>query len=190
MIIKNQINCFYLQKKFDNHEKNKNNVLKLIKYSKYESPIAKIAEVNISKTDWNFSQNMERDWVKLIKQDLFFDIQKMFLETGFNDFKCHQIWFQQYFKNSEHGWHTHGCNFTGVYYLDLPKECPKTILIDPYDQKTKINIDVEEGDILIFPSFVLHKSPKNESSNIKTIISFNIDVKYLDSFYGKNLNDI
>jgi hypothetical protein len=186
MKIKNKLNSFYLQNYFFKHTEIKNDLLNLIKYSNYSSPKAEIAEVDISKTDWNFCENMQRDWVKFIKDDLFFDIKKMFLEANFFDFSCNQIWFQQYFKNSQHGWHTHGCNFTGIYYLDLPLDSPKTILIEPYDLKTKINVNIKEGDILIFPSYVLHKAPKNQSNRSKTIISFNMDVKYLDEFYGKN----
>jgi hypothetical protein len=30
-----------------------------------------------------------------------------------------------------HGWHTHGNNFTAVYYLELNEQSPKTELIDP-----------------------------------------------------------
>ena len=32
---------------------------------------------------------------------------------------------------------------------------------------------VEEGDILMFPGFLFHRSPKNQSSEMKSVIAFN-----------------
>jgi hypothetical protein len=41
--------------------------------------------------------------------------------------------------------------------------------------------------LLAFPSYVLHKAPKNNSDKRKTIISYNINVAYSDDMYGENL---
>jgi hypothetical protein len=41
----------------------------------------------------------------------------------------------------------------------------------------ELEFDVTEGDILIFPSFVVHKAPKNNDVRIKTIISWNMDTE-------------
>ena len=97
-------------------------------------------------------------------------------ELGYNWFNVVDIWFQQYECESEHDWHLHGNNYTGVYFLDLPEDSPKTMFKDPMDSKIKKEFDVSEGDILIFPSFIIHKAPKNNSIKTKTIISWNIDL--------------
>ena len=43
----------------------------------------------------------------------------------YDTFTIHEIWFQQYAKEGKHSWHVHGCNFTAVYFLDLPEGTPK-----------------------------------------------------------------
>ena len=92
-----------------------------------------------------------------------------------------QIWYQQYKIGDLHGWHNHaGCQFTGVYYLDQPKDAPKTQIITPLSDEV-ITIDFKEGDILIIPSYIIHTSQKNTSDKIKTIISFNFDWKNIFS---------
>jgi hypothetical protein len=63
-----------------------------------------------------------------------------------------------------------------VYYLDLPDGTPKTELIDPWSREV-ITMDVQEGDILTFPSFVIHRAPVNKTATPKTIISFNSDTE-------------
>jgi ectoine hydroxylase-related dioxygenase (phytanoyl-CoA dioxygenase family) len=41
--------------------------------------------------------------------------------------------------------------------------------------KSEIEIEMNEGEILIFPSYLEHISKSNKSDKIKTIISFNIN---------------
>ena len=48
-------------------------------------------------------------------------------------------------------------NYTGVYYLQFPKGATKTQLVN--EQKI-FEVDAKEGDIVIFPSFIIHRSPK------------------------------
>jgi hypothetical protein len=180
----NKLNCFYSISFFEKHFFYKEELLKKIKYSEYKSPKHKISEVNISKTDWFKSDVLEREWVKLIIKDLSLHISKSYLELGYGGFTLNEIWFQQYLENSEHGWHTHSGNFTNIYYVELPPDAPKTIIIDPYT-KQKILLDIKEGDIVTFPSFVLHKTLPNKSKKIKTIISYNTNATYPDEFYKK-----
>ena len=50
------------------------------------------------------------------------------------------------------------------------------------EKKNELNIevagvDVEEGDLLIFPGYLPHKVAKNESDEDRIVISFNVDVK-------------
>jgi hypothetical protein len=60
-----------------------------------------------------------------------------------------------------------------VYYLDLPDHAPKTQLINPFNQEQIVMPDIKEGDILVFPSYVIHRAPKIKENINKTIISFN-----------------
>ena len=105
------------------------------------------------------------------------------------------MWFQQYNKNGKHGWHTHAENYTGVYYVKFSKDSAKTELINPFSQNKKIIINAKEGDIVMFPSYVIHRAPEQLNNSEKIIISFNINfLKILPELFvkinklkGKNL---
>ena len=90
------------------------------------------------------------------------------------------MWYQQYTKNNTHGWHIHGENYTGVYYLEFPKGSSKTELIDQYNIRKKITVNAKEGDIVIFPSFIIHRAPKIINDIRKTIISFNLQFNLIN----------
>ena len=93
---------------------------------------------------------------------------------GLTGVRLKQLWFQQYIQNDSHQWHIHESNFTGVYYVELnDEENNKTELISG---DTKLTPEVKEGDICIFPSFVVHRCPLIQSTKRKTIISYNFDV--------------
>lgn len=94
---------------------------------------------------------------------------------GYNRYELHNIWYQQYYLNSTHTWHTHtGCQFTGVYYLEMPRAAPKTELRLLNQNCDNFVLDVQEGDIAIFPSCFVHRAPKVVEDIRKTIISFNM----------------
>ena len=95
------------------------------------------------------------------------------------EFNIRNGWFQQYFKNDKHEWHYHGgSNLSFVYYVELADSKESTEFYDLIN-KDVFQLNVKEGDILVFPSYLPHRSPIIKSSNRKTIISCNI-----------NLNDV
>ena len=94
----------------------------------------------------------------------------------FNKILCTSIWFQVYAKNDFHITHTHPqCNFSNVLYIELPDNNLTTNIYDLSDNK--IDINIEEGNIVTFPSFYRHNSPKNTTDKSKIVISFNTDVE-------------
>ena len=102
------------------------------------------------------------------------NFDRFFKELGFlNNYIIKNLWFQQYVPGDKHGWHVHADNYTGVYYLNFDG-VDKTQLINPYD-KAVIDIEAKEGDLIIFPSSVVHRCP-TVSAN-KTIISFNVEIQ-------------
>ena len=85
--------------------------------------------------------------------------------------KFGDMWFQQYPENTEFGWHSHPwTNLAVVYYVELPDGA--STLFDFG------RVDAQEGDIIMFPAFLPHKSPVHPNGR-KTIISYNIDLAYL-----------
>jgi len=141
-------------------------------------------DVNISKSDWETSRwDHSRPWANTLMQHLAPHLSDVITLMGYVEFKIHELWFQQYEKDSGHGWHVHGSNWTNVYYLEFPEDCPKTEFLDPYTQKTICEFDVKEGDVITFPSYVIHRAPVNNSTNRKTIISWNMDTELKPGLY-------
>jgi hypothetical protein len=132
---------------------------------------------SIYNSDWQAGKDVKRPYYPII-----YPIFEQICEALKNKYKYHMnlrvdnYWFQQYKQFDFHSWHIHeGSLFSCVYYVDLNTSSPKTsfnIL------GKEINIDVNEGQILVFPSYLLHCSKPNEINKIKTIISFNIKAFY------------
>lgn len=130
---------------------------------------------NISKFDWKQGGDFSRPWVKYFLP--FFEevIGQLLQEMGISKIRSlNAIWYQQYEKGCSHGWHIHDSHFTGVYYLELPKDSPHTEILHPFNHKVS-KINAKEGDIIFFPSHVIHRAPANKGKR-KTIISFNLDL--------------
>ena len=184
--------CFYTLSSFKEHEKLKEKVLKEINNSKVSSLVKDndYYTDNINRVDWNQCTNFKRPWVQYLLQPLMAHIETEFNDIGYLTTMVYQIWFQQYFKEGTHGWHIHGHNFTGVYYLDFDQSSPKTELVYPYKNNEKISINANEGDVVIFPSFVIHRGPKVLNDKTKTIISFNFSLKEITKEKMKELNEL
>ena len=48
-------------------------------------------------------------------------------------------------------------------------------------KKQKFTLDVKEGDIVVFPSFIPHRSPAIVTNDRKTIISCNVNLLDIDT---------
>ena len=185
MIIKHPLEVPVVVKKLSNYQQiNK----KLLKYFD-EVSAEKVAvgegysldnktwmEDSFYKLDWKEATDFNRPWVKYFLS--FFKNELIEIKNELYYEECHlkEIWFQQYEEHNGHSWHTHGENFTGVYYVELSKQSPKTQIVNPFDGHTVYELDIEEGDIVVFPSFTLHRAPILNNNIKKTIISFNINL--------------
>jgi hypothetical protein len=126
----------------------------------------------LSNSDWYLPNNRVRPYFIYV-QDIFAKLQNDIIEKFNYSPKTDGMtyWFQQYKKGDYHDWHAHfGCMFSNVYYVDLPEKASKTTfkVLD-----REFEVDVEEGQILTFPSCFLHTSKPNKSTKIKTVISVN-----------------
>lgn len=140
--------------------------------------------VDISLCDWKHSRfDYNKPWLQILRPKLFEHLDEQTSTLGYKQFKIKEIWFQQYEQNSLHGWHVHGSNWTNVYFLELPEGCPKTQFINPFNQTDIAEFDIKEGDILTFPSFVIHRAPVNTNTQRKTIISWNMDLELSPGMY-------
>ena len=154
--------------KVNNHNKFKNKILKEIS----DTPFKKTQ--GVYKTDWTIDPNLKRTyWEKYIRNiaDSCINILKKDLYGNIEKKTCyHNHWFHVYKKNYNFGWHTHGeSNFSAIYFVDLSNEKYKT-------EFTDMDLLIKEGNFLIFPSFLEHRSPLIEEQDKKTIVSFNFSV--------------
>jgi hypothetical protein len=103
-----------------------------------------------------------------IFKDYFEELTK---HNNYNEpISLHSMWFQQYQKGDFHNWHRHPTSFSNVYYINLDDKNSKTIFLL---NGREFYVDVKEGQILTFPSYIQHCSKPNQSNNLKTVIAFN-----------------
>lgn len=128
-----------------------------------------IHEDKISNTDWH-TGDVPRTYFQLLLPRIDDSLQ-IFKKWGLVNF-----WFQQYENGDFHNWHVHGnCMFSSVYYVELPeKKLSTTFRVNGKEYQ----VDVEEGDYLVFPSVIEHCSKENKSKKRKTIISVNLNIDY------------
>lgn len=104
-----------------------------------------------------------------------------FVDKNFQRFGLNCAWFQKQEENMHHIVHNHGSlGFSSVCYIDYDKEKhSSTVFLSPYGEFTTGNTtyfqpEVEEGDIIFFPSFLNHFAPLNTSEDNRVIFSFNL----------------
>lgn len=145
----------------------------------------------IDKLDWVVGTDFAtREWIRIFFPHLMKYLTATATAGGVSDIDIQTLWFQQYLTGNKHDWHMHSGQWVGVYYLELPPEAPKTELIVPFIQNEKIIVDAKEGDMLIFPSHVIHRCPVIENDSRKTIISWNFDIKEILPSTLENINKL
>ncbi len=103
---------------------------------------------------------------------------------------CSEMWAIINKKNNFNIRHTHpNCNLSGAYYVKAPKDCGKFTIENPHsiskhnypasNKKTEFNsklekLEIEEGDLLLFPAYLSHGVEENKSNKDRIVISFNI----------------
>ena len=174
----NKLNSFYFTKSIENHNFHKNIILKLIE------KIPKNKFENISHTDWTLPNDYKREYLEYFKTIINSYILEIRDYLNTEKYIFENCWFQQYYQNDDHSWHTHELTqFANVYFVELPNKHYKTEIFDN-TTNTLIDLDVKEGDVITFPSFYSHRSKPNISNERKTIIAFN------SSFYISDQNKI
>jgi len=151
--------------KVNNWNKKKNQLLNLFYKVRHD------VIVNVITSPFNIKTNILSEEINLFKKDIGLD-----LITA-------EVWFQQYKNNMDHEAHDHGLlGFSSVCFIEYDKNFHKpTTFICPFSDSVtgKYQIyepDVEEGDILFFPSNLRHYAPSNLSNLTRTVMSFNLQL--------------
>ena len=151
------------------HKYIKEDLLKLI----FECPSDSLDSV--SNTDWDEDRDTRSYYWNYFSSIVEPYIHLLGMKLGYERYTIVNYWFQQYEKNSEHKWHIHydnnDCNekadgYGGIYFLELPEKLGTEFFNYPV-------LDYKEGDLVIFPSYLPHRSPINITNQRKTSIVFN-----------------
>jgi hypothetical protein len=131
----------------------------------------------ISKTDWGVHDKVwEKEWSQIFFHYAYPSIENFYMELGYRSFSVDSIWFQEYETGSSHSWHTHpSATFSNIYYLNYPQDSPPTQFLV---KGKKIDAEVQEGDLILFPGSVIHRSPENTSSQKRLVVVFNSYAEY------------
>ena len=185
-----KLESYYAVGQLPDHENIKQKTLDLLDDAVYSKLNSKddYYDDSISKLDWDHARNFERPWVKFFMPHIQDYLNALSFALGYQRAIIDEIWFQQYTNLDSHGWHTHGSNFTGVYYLEFDERSPKTEIIEPSNQNRKIVPDIKEGSVLIFPSYTIHRAPQIHNDIRKTIISFNYVIDYINKNTTQKIN--
>ena len=90
------------------------------------------------------------------------------------------LWCQRYKSSNYHPPHDHGAfGYSCVFYARInPKVHKSTLFFSPFaaesGSRDTSSIAVEEGDLVIFPSGLLHMAPPHDSDQDRIIISLNL----------------
>lgn len=159
---------------FPDHEKHKYKILSLIMEHDSRSIHNESIE-KISLTDWKVNTNKRQKYADYVINILDKDIKSLLRNMKYDRIRYQGIWFQQYNKTDYHTWHRHGSSeWNLVYYLEFAKDCPATEFRNPVDPEETFIPDVREGQYILFPSLLAHRSAPNPSRERKTVIAINI----------------
>jgi len=100
------------------------------------------------------------------------------------------IWYQSYTRNQHHELHNHGpIGWSAIFYaiFDKKEHRPTTFyapFADVAGELLKIEPEVDEGTLLIFPSSLYHEAKLSTSDKQRAIISFNMFPKEYENTWG------
>ena len=89
-----------------------------------------------------------------------------------NSWTHHNMWFHEYHQGDSFEWHTHkGSHYTCVYFIELPDGAGTELMGH--------EVDVKEGDMIMFPSIIPHRSPPLFGTEVKKIIGWTMTFHYI-----------
>ena len=134
---------------------------------------------DVNKTDWQLPVDLHREYLVYFYKMIHPYMELLRKKLKFKEWHIQNTWYQQYKQNDKHDWHCHKeSNWSNIYYLELPKTT-ETLFFDTIKNEVK-KVEVKEGQLITFPSSLIHCSPENCTDDRKTIISFNSDFDKVD----------
>lgn len=131
----------------------------------------------------DFYVNMEKQSTSYSQElfEILSPTMEKFGEIVNRPFTVSNLWAQRYIKGgASHQCHNHGAlGYSAVFYASLGKNDMGTKFICPFNDSFRGEIishipKVKEGDIIFFPSFLLHQSTLTTDDVERVIFSFNL----------------
>ena len=135
-----------------------------------------------AKTDYyyNIDNASYPSYLSLVTEAVSPHLQRIEKSMGCK-LEIEEMWYQQSKKGQSHAVHTHGSmGFSAVWYVEFnPQEHLATTFYAPFNdpltgEMLSFTPPVKEGDLIIFPSYLLHEQKENPSKQRRSIVSFNI----------------
>ena len=127
-------------------------------------------------TDYGNDGQYRNNVVQILKNELI----KFSEESNTKNMLVSNTWFQQYYKSQFHSPHNHGAyGYSSVTYIKYDKKIHQpTIFIAPFSDPSGNLIeyapDVDEGQIIFFPSMIMHYVLPSITNDIRIIMSMNV----------------
>ena len=142
-------------------------------------------EVENKKKKWEnflFHYNRKLKWYKKYKpiDQQKYALTKFAKKCNYKTLRFKDIWTVVYDENDYQTPHTHGpIGWSGILYYESDAKQPSTVFIQPWHNiKTGLtsmrSLDTQEGDMIFFPSFVMHFCPANHLKKKRKIISWDL----------------
>ena len=150
-------------------------------------------------TDWYYGQEefTHPQYYSYVCKILEPEINRINEAFGNHDIEVRDIWFQQSINYKRHYVHTHGAvGISCIWYLEFdPSEHSSTKFYAPFTDPLTGNCmeyepEVQEGDLIAFPSYLHHEQKPSFSDKRRTVISFNITRKIRCKELGEQITDL
>lgn len=135
--------------------------------------------------------SIQKKFAIKIQEYILNTFQHMGWKTEDQKIRIREMWSIINKKNDFNVIHTHPNSYlSAAYYVKAPENCGRFQVENPniakrhsfpdIKNKNEFNHDVagleiDEGDLLIFPGYLPHKVGKNQSDEDRIVISFNVD---------------
>lgn len=137
-------------------------------------------EHNIFLTSKNVPFNNTDDYINKFTNLFAEEFTKFAKKCNYKTLRFKDIWTVVYDENDYQTPHTHGpIGWSGILYYEYDAKQPSTVFIQPWHNiKTGLtsmrSLDTQEGDMIFFPSFVMHFCPANHLKKKRKIISWDL----------------
>ena len=137
--------------------------------------------------------SIQKEFAVIVQQYILNVFQNYGWKTENKNIRIKEMWAIINKEGNFNVLHTHpNCYLSAAYYVKAPENCGRFNVESPNTARRhsfpEINIrnelntegagvDINEGDLLLFPAYLPHKVSHNKSGKDRIVISFNVDVR-------------